>query len=178
MSKGVEPILVTRQEIVVLLRTKLTMAECLHVVVTMKYSELEFNQHNGSIVRKVPRDWSRGIHSVNKVPKPKFPHCTYCHQIRHQINECPFIENNVKQGFIEHFQNLNNQEPIKVGNHGHIELKGLYHERVKILDRLRKQIWRQNKMEMKVQTMADVILVFIAPILSLLHQNHIGITYA
>jgi hypothetical protein len=148
MSKGVEQVLVTRQEIVVLPKAKLTMVECVLVVVKMKYSEPKFNQQNGSIVRKVPRDWSRGIHSVNKVPKLNFPHCTYCHQIRHQINECPFIENNVRQGFIKHFQNLN-PEPARVGNHGHIEPKGMYHERVKIPNKLRKQIWRQNKMEMK-----------------------------
>jgi hypothetical protein len=48
-------------------------------------------------------------------------------------NECPFIKNNVKQGFAEHFQNLNS-EPIRIGNHGPIDL---YHERVKILDRFK-----------------------------------------
>jgi hypothetical protein len=76
---------------------------------------------------------------VNKVPKPNSPHCTYCHQIGHQINECPFIENNVRQGFAEHFQNLN-LELERVGNHGHIEPEDLYHKKVKILDRFREQI--------------------------------------
>jgi hypothetical protein len=76
---------------------------------------------------------------VNKVSKPNFPRCTYCHQIRHQINECPFIENNVRQRFVEHFLNLN-LEPIKTRNHGHIELDDLYHEKVKIPYRLREQI--------------------------------------
>jgi hypothetical protein len=44
---------------------------------------------------------------MNKVPRPNSPRCTYYHHIRHQINECPFIEDNVKQGLVEHFQNLN-----------------------------------------------------------------------
>jgi hypothetical protein len=62
----------------------------------MRYSELIFNRQNGSIVRGVPRDWNKRIHNVNKVPKPNSPCYTYCHQIGHQINECPFIENNVR----------------------------------------------------------------------------------
>jgi hypothetical protein len=73
---------------------------------------------------------------VNRVPRPKPPQCTYCHQVGHQINECPFIENNVKQRFAEHFQNLN----LSLGrakNHGHVELKDLYHERVRIPYRLK-----------------------------------------
>jgi len=74
------------------------------VVVKMRYSELRFNQQNKSIVKGVPRDiWSRGIHSVNRIPRPNSLRCTYCHQIGHQINECPFIEDNVRQGFVEHF---------------------------------------------------------------------------
>ncbi len=74
---------------------------------------------------------------MNKVPRPNSPCCTYYHRIRHQINECPFIEDNVKQGFVEHFQNLN-LKPARIENHGHIEPKDVYHERVRILDRLRK----------------------------------------
>jgi hypothetical protein len=66
------------------------------VVVRVKYSEPIFNQQNGSIIRAVPRDWSRRIHSVNKVPRPNSPRCTNYHQIGHKINECPFIENNVR----------------------------------------------------------------------------------
>jgi len=31
---------------------------------------------------------------------------------------------------------------------------------------------------MKARIMEDVVLVYIAPILSLLHQNHIGVSYA
>jgi hypothetical protein len=44
---------------------------------------------------------------VNKVPRPNPPRCTYYHQIGHEINECPFIEDNMKQRNIEHLQNLN-----------------------------------------------------------------------
>ncbi len=73
---------------------------------------------------------------MNKVPRSNSPRCTYCHQIRHHINECPFIENNVRQGFAKHFQNLN-PKPARIRNHGHIKLEDIYHEKVKILDRLR-----------------------------------------
>jgi len=76
---------------------------------------------------------------VNKVPRPNPSQCSYYHQIAHSINECPFIENNVGQGFAKHFQNLN-LEPIRTKNHGHVELKDLYHEKVKIPNRLTKQI--------------------------------------
>ncbi len=72
---------------------------------------------------------------MNKVPRPNFRCCTYCHKIGHHINECPFSEDNVKQGFAAHFQNLN-LKLAKIRNHGHIEPEDLYHERVKILDRL------------------------------------------
>ncbi len=85
---------------------------------------------------------------MHRVPRPKFPCCTYCHQIGHQINECSFIEDNVRQGFVEHFQNLN-AKFAKIKNHGHIEPKGLYHEKVRIPYRLIEHIWRQNRMEIK-----------------------------
>jgi hypothetical protein len=71
-----------------------------------------------------------------------------------------------------------NPELTKVGNHGHVELKDLYHDRVRIINKLRKQIWRENKVEMKAQIVIDVIPIFVAPIPSLLHQNNIGVTYA
>jgi len=51
-------------------------------------------------------------------------------------------------GFAKHFQNLN-PKPSKVRNHGHIKLEGLYHEKVRILDRFKKQIWKQNKVKMR-----------------------------
>ncbi len=33
-------------------------------------------------------------------------------------------------------------------------------------------------MEMRVQTMADVVFIYVAHVPSLLHQNNIGVTYA
>ncbi len=105
------------------------------MVVKMKYSEPKVHQQNGSINNGVPRHWNKVMHCVNKVPRPNSPRCTYCHQIGHQINECPFIEDNVKQRFADHFQNLN-LEPSRVGNHGPIEPEDLYHEKVKIPNRL------------------------------------------
>jgi hypothetical protein len=76
---------------------------------------------------------------VKKVPRPNSPCCTYYHQIGYQINECPFIENNVRQRFVEYFQNLY-PKFAKVENHGYIELRDLYREKVKIPNRLRKHI--------------------------------------
>ncbi len=69
-------------------------------------------------------------------------------------------------------------ELVRIGNHGHIESMDLYHETVRIRDRLKKWIWIKNKMEMRAQTMANVVCIFVVPIPSLLHQNNIGITYA
>jgi len=74
---------------------------------------------------------------VNKVIGPNSPRCTYCHAIGHEINECPFIEDNVRQGFAEHFQNLN-LELARAKNHGYIELEDLYHDKVKIPNGFRK----------------------------------------
>jgi hypothetical protein len=45
----------------------------------------------------------------------------------------------VRQGFVEHFKNLN-PKPARGGNHGHIKPEDLYHDRVKILDKFKKQI--------------------------------------
>ncbi len=53
----------------------------------------------------------------------------------------------------------------------------MYHEKVKILHRFKDLIWKENKVEMKAKTMADVVPIFEAPIRSLVHQNNIGITY-
>ncbi len=136
------------------------------MAIRIKCSEPRVNQQNVSIISGVPREWSKGIHSVNRLPRPNYPHCTYCHQIRHQINECPFIEENMRQRFVEHFQNLN-LELARVGNHGHIELEDLYHERVKIPNKFRKQIWKNNKIKMRVQTMADVVPISVALVQSL-----------
>jgi hypothetical protein len=117
------------------------MAKGIHVAIRVRYSDPIFNQQNGIIVRGIPRDWSRRIHSVNKIPRPNSPRCTYRHQIGHQINECPFIEDNVKQGFVKHFQNMN-PKLARVRNHGHIELEDLYHERVKFQIYSKKQNWK------------------------------------
>jgi hypothetical protein len=43
----------------------------------------------------------------------------------------------VRQGFAEHFLNLN-PKLARIGNHGHIELKDIYHEKVKIPNRFGK----------------------------------------
>ncbi len=107
------------------------------MVVRVRYSEPRGNQQNGSIISGVPKDQSRGIHNVNKVPRQNSPCCTYCHQIGHQINECPFIEENVRQGFTKHFQNLN-PKLVRIRNHGHIQVEDLYHEKVKISQTLKK----------------------------------------
>jgi hypothetical protein len=61
-------------------------------------------------------------------------------------------------------------------NHGYSELKELYHERVLIPNRLRKQIWKYNRMEMRIQIMADVVPIFVVLAPSLLHHNNVGIT--
>jgi hypothetical protein len=57
-------------------------------------------------------------------------------------------EDNVKQGFVEPFQNLN-LKLARVENHGYNELKELYHENLKIPYKFEEQIWRDNKVKMK-----------------------------
>jgi hypothetical protein len=79
MSKGVEPILITRQEIIVLPKAESIVVKHVHVAIRVKYNEPKFHQQNGSIVRGVPRDWNRRTHKVNRVPRPNPPRCTYCH---------------------------------------------------------------------------------------------------
>ncbi len=48
------------------------------MVVKVRYNEPKVNQQNGNINNGVPRDQSRGINSVNIVPRPNSPCCTYC----------------------------------------------------------------------------------------------------
>jgi hypothetical protein len=79
MSRGVEPVLVIRQEIVVILKAEPTIAKGVPMAIRARYNEPIFYQQNQSIVRGVPRDWSKGIHNVNRVPRPNFPCCTYYH---------------------------------------------------------------------------------------------------
>jgi hypothetical protein len=45
----------------------------------------------------------------------------------------------VRQKIVEHFQNLN-PKLARTWDHGDFELEDLYHEKIKIPDRLRKQI--------------------------------------
>ncbi len=82
---------------------------------------------------------------MNRLPRPNPQQCMYYHQ----INECPFIEDIVRQGFVEHFQNLN-PKPARAENHGYSEPKELYHEKVRILDIFKEHIQKDNKVEMKV----------------------------
>ncbi len=56
MSRRVEPVLVTRQKIVVLPKTEPIVVEGVLVAIKVKYSEPRLNQQSGSIVRGVPRD--------------------------------------------------------------------------------------------------------------------------
>jgi hypothetical protein len=58
MFKGVESILVTRQETIILPKTEPTVTKPVLVVVKIKYNEPKLNQHNGSIIRGIPRDWN------------------------------------------------------------------------------------------------------------------------
>jgi hypothetical protein len=79
MSKGVELISAISEETIVLPKVRPTIIEGVLVAIKVRYSEPKFNLHSGSILKGVPRDWSRGIHSVSKVPRPNPPCCTYCH---------------------------------------------------------------------------------------------------
>jgi hypothetical protein len=65
MSRGVELVLVTRQETIVLPKAEPIVIEGVLVVVRMRHNEPIFNQQNGNIIKGVPRDWNKGIHSVN-----------------------------------------------------------------------------------------------------------------
>jgi hypothetical protein len=83
----------------------------------------------------------------------------------------------VRQGFVEHFQNLN-LDLVRIWNHGHIEPKDLNHERVRIPNRLKELIYRNNKVKTRAQVVANVVPISIALVQILLHQDNIGITYA
>jgi hypothetical protein len=65
MSREIKLILIARQETLVLPKAEPTIVQGVHVIVRIKYSEPIFNQQSGSIVKRVPRDLSRRIHSVN-----------------------------------------------------------------------------------------------------------------
>ncbi len=83
----------------------------------------------------------------------------------------------MRQGFVEDFQNLN-PKPSKEKDHGDFEPKDLYHEKVKILNRFKKQIYKNNKMEMKAYTMVDVAPISMTLTPNLFHHNNVRITYA
>jgi hypothetical protein len=42
-----------------------------------------------------------------------------------------------------------NPKPTRAKNYGYNEPKELYHEKVRIPNRVREQIWRDNKVEMR-----------------------------
>jgi len=56
MSRGVELIFVTRQEIVILPKAEPTLAKGVPMAVRVMYSELRLNHQSGSIVKGVLRD--------------------------------------------------------------------------------------------------------------------------
>jgi hypothetical protein len=79
MLRGVEPVFIIKQETTVLPKVEPTIVKGVLVDIRINYSEPRHNHQCGSIVKGVPGDWRRGIHSVNKVPRPNLPPCTYCH---------------------------------------------------------------------------------------------------
>jgi hypothetical protein len=56
MSRKVESVLVTKQEIVLLLRVEPTIAIGVPMVVRVRYNEPIFNQQNGNIIIGILRD--------------------------------------------------------------------------------------------------------------------------
>ncbi len=76
ISKKVELVLVIKQKIVILPKTKPIVTKGVPMVVRVRYSEPRVNQQNDNINNGVPRDQSKGIHSVNIVPRPNSPRCT------------------------------------------------------------------------------------------------------
>jgi len=59
MFKGVELVFITKQEIVVLLRTKPIIAQGIPLAIKVRYSEPRINQQSGNIVKGVSRDWNK-----------------------------------------------------------------------------------------------------------------------
>ncbi len=77
MSRRIELILITKQETIVLPGAKSTVAQGVLVAIKVKYNERKLNQQNGNIVRRVSRDWSKGIHSLNIIPRPNPQQCMH-----------------------------------------------------------------------------------------------------
>jgi hypothetical protein len=73
LSKQVELVLVIRKIYIILPRVKPTIGEGIIAVIKIRYNEPRFNQQSVRIVRRVLRDWSRRIHSVNIIPRPNPP---------------------------------------------------------------------------------------------------------
>ncbi len=57
-------------------------------------------------------------------------------------------------------------------------LEDLYHKKVRIPNRFKELIWKENRVEMRIQIVVDVVPISVALVPSLLHQNHIGVAYA
>jgi hypothetical protein len=53
------------------------------MAVRVRYNEPIVNKQNGCINSGILRDWSKGIHSVNIIPRPNSPRCTYYQHIGH-----------------------------------------------------------------------------------------------
>jgi hypothetical protein len=81
--RGVESVFVIKQKTTILPKVEPIIIKGVHVAIRVKYSEPRHNHQCGSIVKRILRDWRRGIHNVNKVPRFNLPPCTYCHQIGH-----------------------------------------------------------------------------------------------
>jgi hypothetical protein len=56
MSRGVELVFVTRQEIIILPKVEPLVAKGAHVVVRVRYNEPRLNWQNGSNIKGVSRD--------------------------------------------------------------------------------------------------------------------------
>jgi hypothetical protein len=78
MFRGVEPVLITKQKIVMLSRAKPTVIEGVHVAIRVGYNPYLISRVE-ALLEESQGIKSRGIHSVNKVPRPNPPHYTYFH---------------------------------------------------------------------------------------------------
>ncbi len=83
----------------------------------------------------------------------------------------------MRPGIVEHFQNLK-LKLAELEDNGDFELKDLYHEKVKIPNRPKEQIWKNNRMEMRAQSMANIVPIFVTFAPKLFHHNNVRGTYA
>ncbi len=70
-----------------------------------------------------------------------------------------------------------NPKLVRAKDHGDFDPKDLYHERVKILNRLKTHMWKNNQVEMKAQIVVDVVPFLVALAPNLFHHNNVGVTY-